>query len=220
MGAGKVDVSGFDPGHVGPTVSITSLGVPGWGLSDYKDLIDDVFNVWASVANLTNLGEVADGGADAGALDAAGGHLGDIRVAAWEIGASGVLAHAFQPGTEAIFGPGGSIAGDIHFDLFAAPGVPWLWVDDPFDAPGDLTIDIYTVALHEMGHALGLAHTGVFGAVMEPVYAGARRTLSADDIAGIQAIYGVKPAVPDAGSAGAMLLMSFLFLARRRSDKK
>jgi hypothetical protein len=154
--------------------------------------IDAALNLWASVSGYTNLGMVTDSGANAGASQANNGHVGDIRVAAWEIGTAGVLAHAFQPGTEALFGVGGALAGDVHFDVNRT------WVDDPNDTTmiGDTTFDFFTVALHELGHALGLGHSMVAGSVMEAVYAGGRRTLTADDIAGIQAIYGPEPVVP------------------------
>jgi hypothetical protein len=49
--------------------------------------------------------------------------------------------------------------------------------------------DIYTVALHEAGHSLGLGHTAIAGAIMYPYYRlGAQ--ISNDDITGIQALYG------------------------------
>ncbi len=53
--------------------------------------------------------------------------------------------------------------------------------------------DIYTVALHEVGHALGLDHLEITvpNAVMNPTYGGARRLLSQDDINGIQSLYGI-----------------------------
>jgi hypothetical protein len=50
-------------------------------------------------------------------------------------------------------------------------------------------VDLYSVALHEAGHALGLGHSDVPGAVMYPYYRLAT-TLASDDIAGIQALYG------------------------------
>lgn len=210
MGAGKVDVSGFDGGHVGASVDVTALGLP---LAVIKDALNWALNTWSAVSGFTNLGEVADGGGNAGAAGAAGG-LGDIRMGAWEIGTSGVLAHAFQPGTEALFGPGGSIAGDVHFD------VSWTWVDDPTDTNADADIDLYTVMLHEVGHALGLGHSDVVGSVMEPFYGGARRTLTADDIAGIQAIYGPRAAVvsaPGALSMGVLGLLALAAVRRRRA---
>lgn len=196
MGAGfGVDpaAAGAEGGSHGANLTslITALGVAGFTFADYAAMFNATLNVWAGVSGFMNLGQVADGGVNAGAPQATGGHLGDIRMAAWAIDDPGVLAHAFQPGTEALFGPGGTIAGDVHFD------VGWIWADDPTDTTADADFDLFTVALHEIGHALGLDHSNVAGSVMEPVYAGARRTLHADDIAGIRAIYGAAQGVPE-----------------------
>lgn len=90
-------------------------------------------------------------------------------------GSSGVLAHAFYPPPN-----GGDIAGDSHFDEAEAWSV---------NLPPS-GIDLYTVAAHEFGHALGLAHSTVSGALMFPFYGGPHRFLSQDDIDGIQSIYG------------------------------
>jgi len=48
------------------------------------------------------------------------------------------------------------------------------------------------VTTHEIGHALGLAHSNAPGSVMSPFYDGydARFRLGADDILGIRALYG------------------------------
>jgi hypothetical protein len=100
-------------------------------------------------------------------------------------GPGGILAHTFYP---APMNPE-PIAGDMHLDASE-------------DWHSGTNVDLYTVALHEAGHALGLAHTTQPGAVMYPYYRlGAQ--ISSDDIAGIQALYGppngsapVTPAVP------------------------
>lgn len=82
------------------------------------------------------------------------------------------LAHTFYPD------PPNSepIAGDMHFNAAETWGI------------GSDT-DIFSVALHETGHALGLGHSDQPAAVMYPYYHVAAG-LSDDDIAGIQALYG------------------------------
>jgi hypothetical protein len=191
MGAGYYDVSGFDSTHGSfLTVEITSLGVPGFKtIGDYAEVLDWALDQWDAVSGFENVGQVADGGVHAGAAEAAGGHLGDIRVAAWEIVSPSTIARAFQPGTEGEFGPGGTISGDLYFDVNRT------WIDNAHAGVGE-GFDIYTVALHEIGHALGLGHSSDAGSVMRSGYFGARRTLGADDVAGIRAIYG-PPEVPE-----------------------
>lgn len=86
-------------------------------------------------------------------------------------GPSGTLAHAFYP----------EFGGDMHFDE-----------DETWTTSGG-GIDLFAVAVHELGHALGLAHSDNGSAVMAPYYAGAISGLHSDDIAGIQALYSATP---------------------------
>jgi hypothetical protein len=52
-------------------------------------------------------------------------------------------------------------------------------------------VDLEAVVTHEMGHALGLGHSQVNGATMTAFYFGVpQRTIEADDMAGIRAVYG------------------------------
>ena len=70
----------------------------------------------------------------------------------------------------------------------------WIWDDGPGSPPAG-SKDLQGIATHEYGHALGLGHSGVIGATMYATANGtavAQRSIHADDIAGLQAIYGAK----------------------------
>jgi Matrixin len=68
------------------------------------------------------------------------------------------------------------------------------------DGPGAVVAggtDLQGVATHELGHALGLSHSFVSGATMRPNTVGDlvyMRSLHADDIEGVQALYGARSA--------------------------
>ncbi|CAG9948812.1 unnamed protein product [Clonostachys rosea f. rosea IK726] len=79
-----------------------------------------------------------------------------------------VLAHAYFPPPA-----GGQLSGDIHFDEDEN------WTED-FSMQ---------VALHELGHSLGLRHSTDPSAVMFPTFSSGRRSLGTDDIAGIRRLY-------------------------------
>lgn len=69
----------------------------------------------------------------------------------------------------------------------------WTWQDGPGSVSSG--IDLQGVACHEYGHALGLGHSTTGGATMFPSISGTgtvQRSIEADDIAGVQFIYGVK----------------------------
>ncbi len=98
--------------------------------------------------------------------------FGDIRIGGYNFGTTS-LAMAFMPPPVNNY----SVAGDIAFNTAQV-----------FNNGG--TYDLTTVAAHEIGHALGLYHSGISSAEMYSSYNGAKGSLSTDDIAGIQSIYG------------------------------
>lgn len=186
---GGVGVSG--PGLPGGSVTYSFMGT-GVDMGSHADAnqalsqlpgfqacflteIRGAFAIWSAVANIQFV-EVADNGVR---FDGAGAR-GDIRIGAHTFdGPWGVLAHAYYPP------PGGtSAAGDMHFDRHetyscnADPG----------------RVDIGIVALHEIGHAMGLAHETRAGhtALMNPYYNPVSAPmLLADDAEGAASIYGI-----------------------------
>ena len=88
-------------------------------------------------------------------------------------GVGNTLAHAFYPPP-----CGGPNFGKLHFD----DAESWKLDGTNFDTE--------TVALHEIGHLIGLNHSAVGGSVMFPSYSGQRRALTQDDIDGGRALYG------------------------------
>ena len=86
------------------------------------------------------------------------------------------LAHSFYPSNNK------GLAGDVHFDD-----------DETFSINGEGGVDLLWLAVHELGHSLGLEHTYNHpNSVMFPYYTGYRPKLrlSSDDRNGIQHLYG------------------------------
>uniref|UniRef100_A0A6P7F8V5 Matrix metalloproteinase-25-like n=1 Tax=Diabrotica virgifera virgifera TaxID=50390 RepID=A0A6P7F8V5_DIAVI len=94
-------------------------------------------------------------------------------------GRSGILAHAFFPHEQDHLG------GDIHFDADE------IWIDKSQKDYDEDGTDFYFVALHELGHSLGLAHSPVRSSIMFPYYqdSGSPPQLGYDDILAMYDLY-------------------------------
>uniref|UniRef100_A0A8C2ZIN3 Peptidase metallopeptidase domain-containing protein n=1 Tax=Cyclopterus lumpus TaxID=8103 RepID=A0A8C2ZIN3_CYCLU len=101
-------------------------------------------------------------------------HTGDHEDGSPFDGTGGILAHAFLPGL--------GIGGDVHFDA----DEDWSYNSTGFN--------LFAVAVHEFGHALGLSHSSDPGAIMYPAYNVAPSyeiQLSFKDVKDIQRLYGI-----------------------------
>ncbi|XP_007520793.1 stromelysin-1-like [Erinaceus europaeus] len=138
--------------------------------------IDRALKVWEEVTPLT-FSRVYEGDADIMITFAVRDH-GDFTPFD---GPGNVLAHAFPPGQ--------GIYGDAHFD------------DDEQWTKDTSGTNLFLVAAHELGHSLGLYHSANPEALMYPIYKSfadlEQFHLSADDVNGIQSLYGPPPTSPE-----------------------
>lgn len=137
---------------------------------------------WALQTNL-NFTLVADNGSESGSglyMEGDPG-FGDIRVGGYAFGRSS-LAMAYLPPPATNY----SLAGDIAFNTSQTFNI-------------GSTYDVFTVAMHEIGHALGLGHSTTNSAIMAANYSGSKNGLNGDDVSGIRKIYSAGSArSPDA----------------------
>jgi hypothetical protein len=92
---------------------------------------------------------------------------------------------------------GGALAVTVCGGASVATGADILFYDSGWTWQIGGSLDIETVALHEMGHMLGLGHTGTAGSVMLPNYHGVDRDLGTDDRNGLIFIYGSAGPAPN-----------------------
>ncbi|MDG3005624.1 matrixin family metalloprotease [Paludisphaera mucosa] len=129
--------------------------------------------VWQAVANV-NLVQVSDDGSALGAAGYQQGdpRFGDIRFSAIPL-AFGTLGAAYSPPQL----NGGPLAGDVVLNSIMSWKI-------------DANYDLKTVAIHEIGHALGMSHSEISRADMYSYYTAMKQALHSDDVSGIRSIYG------------------------------
>ena len=136
------------------------------------------FQLWAATVQTFRFTEVQDYQAADVKISFVAGEHGDAQNFD---GVLGIIAHAFSPED-----------GRVHFDDAE------FWSVNVHKDKAPQALDLTSVAIHEVGHVIGLAHSTVRNSVMFPSIAPhhTRRTLSEDDVQGIRELYGLDHLVP------------------------
>ncbi|KAI3891910.1 hypothetical protein MKX03_026318 [Papaver bracteatum] len=142
-------------------------------ISDIRDALERAFSTWSSVipVNFTETQNYRHANIKIGFYygDHGDGSPFDDTT----------LAHATGPGTGTY----------LHFNA----GIRW--AVDFHSEKSKNAYDLESVAIHEIGHVLGLEHSSIFEAVMWPSIPPRTKNadLALDDVKGAQALYGANP---------------------------
>lgn len=147
------------------------------GAGDWQAAVMQALQTWAANANV-NFVMVPDGGEPLGApgLAQADSRFGDIRFAAAPLSPDVLaLGTPFSPAA-------GTLAGDIVLNS-----------NYQFGEGSNAQYDVFSVALHEVGHVLGVPDSTDPSSAMYSQYLGVRGGLTPADVAAVDAVFGVRP---------------------------
>jgi hypothetical protein len=172
-----------------PSWSYNSAGKPG-ALTGDQQAIQAAAAVWGAAG--TSFHFSGGGTSSAGTGACSGGGLDGVNNVGWVQQSGSILAV-----TCTWYQSSGSPHPAIEFDMEISPG--WTWTTG-----GGTIVDLQSVITHEFGHAAGLNHSADSSAVMYFSYTAGtvKQALTADDLAGIQAIYGGGSPTPTPTASG------------------
>jgi hypothetical protein len=142
--------------------------------SAWQNVILKAAQVYAQVTNV-NFSVIPDNGTPIGGGNYQQGDpgMGDIRIGGFGFSNNSNIALAYMPPPDNT----DSYSGDLQFNTNLT-----------FTTNGQ-TYDLFSVAAHEIGHALGLAHSTMSTAVMYGYYNGSKPSLTSDDTSSIRSLY-------------------------------
>lgn len=134
----------------------------------YQGIISSAFDAWEEVADLS-FNQVVN-------------QAGDVMIGGGDLVGSNTLGYGGFRVSSRSSGYSSISSGFLDFDVRD-------WSDSDM---------LFSVALHEIGHVLGLDHSDDSSSMMHYLYSSDKSSLQSDDIAGIQYLYGAPvSAVPE-----------------------